>query len=100
MRDAVITIIRRIRPNILLIGLMLTAIIIWDIQRDGSIQIASIAIGGLVALAGQILDKDRDPDPNPDPNPGANPGGNAVADAKRIAGRRHPRRNARRRPLP
>ena len=65
MREALINLVNRIRPNILAIGLMLTVIIIVDMWRGGApgagaIQIASIAIGGLVALGGQILDKEKE----------------------------------------
>ena len=58
MKEAIINIINRIRPNILLLGLMLTGVIIWDMTNGGDPQIGMIAVGSLAALGGQILDKD------------------------------------------
>ena len=49
----------RLRPNVLVIALLLAAVCIADIANNGTATIGLAAAGGLAALATHIVDKDR-----------------------------------------
>ena len=48
----------RLRPNVLLICVLLTAVCVSDILAPGSADVGLAAVGGLVALGRDILERD------------------------------------------
>ena len=50
-----------LRPNVLLICLMLLAVCLVDILADGQAEIGLVAAGALAAVAKEIIDSDTPP---------------------------------------
>ena len=51
---------RRLRPNLLALALLLATIAIVDILDNGTAQVGLAAIGGLIALGKDLLNADNE----------------------------------------
>ena len=51
-----------LRPQVMVAIVALFAITLWALGQDGMDNIATLAVGGLIALASRIIETDADPD--------------------------------------
>ena len=52
--------IRRLRPNLLALAFLLTAVAVIDILDNGTAQVGLAAVGGLIAMAKDLLAADME----------------------------------------